>query len=247
MDRGSAAVCGLAIVVALSVTAGAEERDPSRVIAQIGDRRITFGEIGCNRKVVELNRQRLGGRSIDAACAEAEQQEFRSRAASALIEAACVVERCVLTEAEIDRFRSPVLKDEHSLRSFAREARRVPEAIRRVYRGESIDAVYEDVIRPLNIPLESFRNEVAMYGTLERVEKYLARDFVETLRQQLEDRARRKAMLAQLRGKIEALAASGKRSRDASADDYLASLQPRLTVLVFDNRFQIPKGREVFQ
>lgn len=247
MGRGSRFLCSIGLVAALAWPSGADERDPDRPIAQIGERRLVFRDIGCNRKVLELNRDALRGRDVERACAEAEQEEFRLLATAALIEAACAVEKCALTDAEIARFRSPILQDEQALRRLADNARRVPEAVRRVYRGQPLEAVYEEAIKPLNVPLESFRNEVTIYGSLERVEKLLATDFVATLRRRLEERARQQAMLAHLRTRIDALAAAANRSAESAADDYLHALGRRVAVRVFDERFRIPPGREVFR
>ncbi len=204
-------------------------------------------DIGCNRKAIALNRERLGRQSVEAACEQAEREEFRRHFTAALIEAACVVEKCALSEEEVASFRSPVLNDEAALRRMGAEARRIPEAVRRVYRGEALEAVYDESLKPLNVSLQAFRNEVEMYGSLERVERYLAHDFVETTRRQLEQRARRQAMRNALRRIIESRAIAGHLTIETAADEYLELLRSRLDLRVFDDRFAIPKGREVFR
>jgi hypothetical protein len=234
-------------LAAAAVFMSGDALDPDRPIARIGTHTIAYRDIGCNRKVLELNPQWRNGRTVEEACLAAEREEFRIRVSRALIEAACGIERCDLSESKVDPFRSPVLRDEQELRRFAAEARRIPEAVRRVYRGESVEAVYDDAVKPLKIPIERFRNEVEMYGSLERVERYLAKDFVSRMRSQYEERARGQAMRAALREKIAARARATNRSAEQAADDYLLFLRDAVGVTVLDDRFSIPQGREVFR
>ncbi len=216
------------------------------MIAEIGDRRITYVEFGCSREWAEANPRWLKGRSVEAACADAERESFRRLAAKVLVEKICAADGFEPSETELDVFRPPILKDESMLRALASEGRKVPEAVQRVYRGESVEAVYEEVVRPMNRTLEEFRQHVAMYRSLEAVERYLAKDWVANARQHYEQQARSLAMRAALRKRIEVIAATENRSLEDAAGDYLRSMMERIGVRVLDRQFQLPSAKEVF-
>jgi len=127
------------------------------------------------------------------------------------------------------------------------EARRIPEAVRRVYLGEPFQAVYDDAIRPLGHPVEKFRETVTMFRSLEVVERYLAKDWISIHAEQHRDRARRILMAQALRSHIEAIAAVEKVSVDTAADDYYRTLVDALPAVVLDARFSLPAGRDIFR
>lgn len=221
--------------------------EEDRVIARVGDREIRYAEVWTSRELVTANPKSLRGRNVEEVCVEAEREKFRQLVANEIIEQACAREDCLPDDAEIDRFRTPILKDESRLRELAAVSRRVPEAVRRVYLGEPIEAVYEEVIEPIGRrPLDLFRREVAMYGSLERVERHLARDFVAGARQHFEDSARKQAMRAATRRRIEAAAAAERQDIGKAADDYLAAMIERLGIRILDARFALPSGGEAF-
>ena len=229
-----------------SLTLSATTMAADRVIARVGNRTVTYADVWCNPDVAEKHPAWLNGRSVADACADAERKQFGHVVGRLLVEKACEIHKCGPSDAEIDRFRSHILKDESMLRRLALEGRRVPEAVRRVYRGEDIEAVYEDAIKSMGKPLEAFRNEVAMYRSLDVVERYLAKDFVATAREQFESRARYQAMRAAVRKRIELLAEAQKKSLDATADDYLKVVIGQVGLTILDDNFHIPPGREVF-
>lgn len=217
-----------------------------RVIAEIGDRRVMYREVACNREWAVANPNWLSGKSVDVACAEAEREKFRQMMTKALIEKICALEGCELSEAQIDAFRSPILKDENMMRALAAEGRKVPEAVRRVYLGEPIEAVYEEVIKPMNRSLEAFREEVGKYRSLEVVERFLAKDWIASTRQHYEQQARQRAMRAAIAKRIEAAAEAQNKSPQDAAENYLRSMIERLGVRVLDTQFELPSGKEVF-
>lgn len=212
-------------------------RAEDQVIAEFGDRHVLYREVGCNREWAAANPRWLQGRSEEDACADAERERFRQIAATILVEKICAIEGCQPSEEEVAAFRSPILKNENLLRALAAEGRKVPEAVRRVYRGEPIEAVYEEVIQPMNRTLDEFRQQVAMYRSLEVVERYLARDWVANAREHYEEQARQRAMRAAIAKRIQAV--------DAPAG-YLHSMIQRIGVRVLDPQFELPSANEVF-
>ena len=218
-----------------------------RIIAEIGDRSILYSEIWCSREVTALNPRWLKERTVEDACVDAERENFRRIAAVVMVEQAFVLEGRELSEEELDRHRSPILRDEAMLRGLAAEARKVPEAVRRVYLGEPIEAVFDEVVRPMmNASLESFRLVVSQYRSLETVERALAKDFIANARQQFERNTRLRAMQSAIRANIEAIAAARDQSLTEAAEDYYCSLIVRIGVNVHDDRYQLPEAREVF-
>jgi hypothetical protein len=217
-----------------------------RIIAEIGDRRVLYAEVGWNRERAAANRQWLRGRSVEEACLDAEREKFRTIAARVLVEKICALEGCEPSEDDLVPFRSQILKDENMLRALVTEGRKVPEAVRRVYLGEPIEKVYDEVIKPMNKPLDAFRQEVAMYRSLEVVERYLARDWVGNARQHYEQQARQRAMRAAVRKRIEAVATTKNQTLPNAAEDYLRSMIERLGARVLDTQFELPSGKEIF-
>lgn len=217
-----------------------------RVIAEIGDRRVMYREVACNRDWAAANPKWLGGKSLDVACAEAEQQKFRQMIMATLIEKICALEGCEPSEGEISAFRSPILKDESMMRALAAEGRKVPEAVRRVYLGEPVEAVYEDAIKPMNRSLEAFLEEIGKYRSLEVVERFLAKDWIASTRQHYEQQARQRAMRAAIAKRIEAAAQAKNESPQDAADNYLRSMIERLGARVLDAQFTLPSGKEAF-
>ena len=216
------------------------------VIARVGQRPVMYGQVFCDRTFAAQNPQWLKGRSVDDACRIAEQEEFVRVLSRELLDAACKLHQCEPSDADIAPFRSPILKNEATLQRLVAEARRVPEAIRRVYRGESFEAVYEESIKPKGYSLERFRAEVERYGSLEVVEKFLARDFAASARKQYEEQARYRALRALLRKRLEAAAAANKQSVEEAADALLQSINAKIGLTVVDAQFHIPSGREIF-
>lgn len=218
-----------------------------RVLAEIGARHIMYSEVWCSRELAVANPRWLQGRTVEEACIDAERENFRRIAAVAIVEQAFVLEGRELSEEELDRHRSPILRDEAMLRGLAAEARKVPEAVRRVYLGEPIEAVFDEVLRPMmNASLESFRLVVSQYRSLETVERQLAKDFLASARQQFERNTRITAMQAALRERIEAIAETRAQSFVEAAEDYYCSVIVRIGVNVHDDRFQLPAATEVF-
>lgn len=206
-------------------------------IARIAGREIAYGEIAIDREWAERHPRWLRGLSVEEACLEEEQRLFAGIVANALIELACEREHCVLDDASIAPYRSKILADEASLHGMAKEARRVPVAVRRVYRGEDIAVVYDEEIRSMNRSLDEFREEVARYRSLDVVERFLAKDWVASTREHFERGARQRAIRAFIRAHIEALA--GDRDVEAVADEYFRNLT---TIELCDQRFRIPTG-----
>jgi hypothetical protein len=221
-------------------------RAEDRVIAEFGDRRVLYHEVGCNREWAAANPRWLRGRSAEAACVDAERERFRQLAAAILVEKICAIDGCQPSDAEIEAFRSPILKDEKMLRALATEGRTVPEAVRRVYRGEPIETVYEEVIKPMNRSLDEFRQQVALYRSLDVVERYLARDWVANAREHYEGQARRRAMRAAISKRVQAIAAENKLTATDAAERYLRSMIERIGARVLDPQFQLPTANEVF-
>ncbi len=219
--------------------------DEYRVIARIGDREIRYGKVACDPSAAALNPRWLAGRTVERACAEAEQEQFAALVGAELRERACAIEGCSPSDEEIARFRPPVLADEALLRKAALESRRVPEAVARVLRGESIESVHEQVIAPLGVSLEKFRFEVTRYKSPEALERYLAKDGVAMIRASFEKHARQRAVRALLRSRIADRAAHGQ-SIEEAADAYLATLAATVGIEIVDKRFTLPAGREIF-
>jgi len=216
-----------------------------RVIATIGENRVMYGKVWCSRELAAANPKWLRGQTVEEACVEAERERFRIVAGHILAKEICAIEGCEPADADIEPFRSPILKNETMLRDLATLAWKVPEAVRRVYRGEALEAVYDEAIRPMNHSLEVFRREVAMYRSLEVVERYLAKDFVANAREQFEERARDMARREALRKRVEALAASRNQPLPWAAEEYLRSMIERIGVTVADPQFALPSGPEV--
>lgn len=205
-----------------------------RVIARIGGREVMYSEVWCSREVAAENPKWLRGKTVEEACAEQERERFHAVAARILAEQICALEGCEPSDAEVDAFRSPILKNETMLRDLAELGRKVPEAIARVKRGEPIEAVYEEVIEPMrmNQSLDAFRREVARYPSLEVLERFLAKDFVASARQQFEDRARDMARRAAVGKRIERLG--------VTPEEYLRSMIARIGVEILDGQFEMP-------
>jgi hypothetical protein len=231
------------VFVLMTTMVQAEDRG----IAEIGGRHVLYMEIGCNREWAAANPQWLKGRSVETACVEAEREKFRQLTSRILIEQICEIEGCELSEEELDAYRSPVLKDDDMLRRLAIEGRKVPEAVRRVYLGEPIEAVYEEVIKPMNRTLDAFRREVAMYRSLDVVERYLAKDSVAVARQHYENEARQRAMRATIRDRIATIANGRHQAAKDAARDYFHAMVGRIGVRVLDEQFQLPSPEEVFR
>jgi hypothetical protein len=218
-----------------------------KTLAEIGDRRVTYREVSCNREVAATRPDWLRGRSVEEACAGAERAQFRVVAAKILVEKICALEGYEPSEQELEGFRSPILKDEALLHRVVRDGRTVPEAVRRVYRGERIETVYEEVRRVANISFDAFSREVAMFRSLEVVERFLAKDALAEARRQYEQKARDRAMRAELRKRVAALAEVQKQTVDTAAEDYLHSMIVRIGVSVHDPQFELPTGKEVIE
>jgi len=217
-----------------------------RVIARIGERSVMYAEVFCDRGYAAQNPQWLKGRGVEEACRNEEQEQFQRVVARELLVSACALHQCQPSEAEIDSFRSPVLKDEATLQRLVAEARKVPEAIRRVYRGEELETVYTEVIKSRGYSLDQFRAEVERFRSLEVVERYLAKDFSASARKQYEEQARTRALRALLRKRLEAAAAANKQSVEQAADELLKSIITKVGVSIVDPQFHIPSGREIF-
>ncbi len=203
-----------------------------RVIARIGGREVMYGEVWCSREVAAENPKWLRGKTVEEACVEAERERFHAVAARILAEQICAIEGCEPSDAEVDAFRSPILKDEAMLRGLADLGRKVPEAVARVYRGEPIEAVYEEVIAPMNKSLDEFRREAARYPSLEVLERFLAKDFVASARQHYEEQARSMARRAAVAKRIESLG--------IAPEEYLRSMMARIGVSILDPQFEMP-------
>lgn len=235
-----------ATIILLLVTFTSHADD--RLIARIDGRGISYREIACDRERAARQPRWLNGKSVEAACRDAEQRQFEQVIAQSMLEAACGLEQCVLTDDAIAPFRPKILDDPNALETLAREGRRVPEAVRRVYRGEDLIAVYEEAIRPLNnnSSLEDFREEVAKYRSLEVVERYLAKDWIAMTRETFERKARTRAMRAFVRQRIEASAAAANRSVGQIADEYFQTVAANADLELLDKTYRLPAGREVF-
>lgn len=94
-----------------------------RVIARIGDRTVMYGEVWCSREFAAAHPKWLGGKSVEEACVEYEREQFRALATRILVEKACAIEGCEPGDAEIEPFRSPILKDEAMLAKLGALAR----------------------------------------------------------------------------------------------------------------------------
>jgi hypothetical protein len=216
------------------------------VIARIGERRVTAAEVRVSREMAAANPGWLQGRSVEDACAAAEQEKFRQIVIAELLERICALESCGPSDEEIEPFRSAILKNEAQLRGLVDAGLQVSRAVARVYRGEPIEKVYEEAIRPQGRTLDNFRREVAMYRSLEVVERHLQKDHLLLARQQFERSARRSAIRALLRQRIEASARAKNQSVEDAAGDYLNAMAARIGVDIIDSRFRMPSGREVF-
>lgn len=203
-----------------------------RVVARIGGREVMYSEVWCSREVAAENPKWLRGKTVEEACVEQERERFHAVAARILAEQICAIEGCEPADAEVDAFRSPILKNETMLRGLADLGRKVPEAVARVKRGEPIEAVYEEVIEPMNKSLDQFRREVARYPSLEVLERFLAKDFVASARQQFEDRARDMARRAAVGKRIERLG--------VAPEEYVRSMIERIGVEILDRQFELP-------
>ncbi|HEX7150027.1 MAG TPA: hypothetical protein VF618_00970 [Thermoanaerobaculia bacterium] len=217
-----------------------------QVVARIGERRITAAEVHCSRELAAENPRWLQGRSVEEACVAGEQAKFRTIAARELLERVCALEECDPSDAEIEPFRSRLLKDETQLRALVDAGLHMPRAVARVYRGEPLEKVYEEAIQPQGHTLAAFRREVEMFGSLERVERFLAKDQVALMRAQVEDRARQQAVRAKLRKRIDAAAEATNQKLEEAANDYLERRLTKIGVQILDDRFRLPSGREVF-
>lgn len=224
-------------------------RDPAhlKVVAEIGERHILYGDIACDRMIVARSEKWRGGRSVDQVCAEIEQQAFAGAVIRHLQEAACALEECALTDADIAPFRK--LFDDAFVEKAASLQRRQAEAMARALKGEDADAVYAEVGDRIGQTLDQFRFEIGRYEAMwakpvEMIDKLLAKDFAAMFREGNEKAAKRQAMRAFLRSRIAANA--GDRSLDEAADAYLAALVQKIGVRLLDERFKLPKGNEVF-
>lgn len=217
-----------------------------REIARVGERRVMYAEVFCDRAYAAQNPRWLQGRTVEEACLAEEQEQFQRVLTRILLEHACKLHQCEPSDADIDPFRSRVLKDEALLQRLVTEARKVPEAIRRVYRGEPIEAVHREVIAPMGHSLDQFRMEAGRYRSLEVVERYLAKDFAASARSHYEQQARFSALRALLRKRLEAAAAADKRPLEQTADDLLQSIIEKAGVTIVDPQFRLPPGREIF-
>jgi hypothetical protein len=217
-----------------------------RVIARVGERSIVYDEVACDRDLAAQNPRWLRGMSVEEACIAYEKEQFRILIKRALVEAACKLLECAPTEEAVAAFRSPILRDEALLQKLAAETRKIPEAVRRVYQGEPIEAIYAEAIQPMKKSLDDFRRIVVAYKSLERVEKLLARDSAAAMRRHYEDQARYKAVKATVRKHVEATARAKNISIETAADDLLVLLAEKVSSVVIDDQFSIPPGREVF-
>ena len=94
--------------------------------------------------------------------------------------------------------------------------------------------------------LEDFRFEVEMYGSLEVVERYLAKDWQAMLRENFERLARKRAIDAFMRKRMEVEAVKANRSIDQIADDYAQTVARNAHIRIIDENFKMPDGRKVF-
>ena len=120
-----------------------------RVLARIADREIRFSEIACDRAWAERHPRWLSGRTADEACLAEERRAFSAIVTAELLERAYAGEGWSLSSDEVERVRAAIAPDEMTMRRGQTEARRLPEAVRRVYLGESFQAFYDDAVRPL--------------------------------------------------------------------------------------------------
>jgi hypothetical protein len=239
LERGA-----LALLVSLALSASMNADD--EVIARIGERRVTAAEVRVSRETAAANPRWLQGRSVEVACAAAEQEKFRQIVINELLERICALESCGPSDEETEPFRSAILKNDAQLRGLVDAGLQVSRAAARVYRGEAIEKVYEEAIKPQGRTLDDFRREVAMYRSLEVVERHLQKDHLLLARQQFERSARRSAIRALLRQRIEAAARAKNQSVEDAAGDYLNAMAARIGVDIIDSRFRMPSGREVF-
>ena len=218
-----------------------------RVLARIADREILYSEIACDRAWAERHPRWLSGRTAEEACLDEERRAFGVIVTAELVERAYAREGWSLPADEVERVRSAIAPDEATMQRGQAEARRVPEAVRRVYLGESFQAVYDDAVRPLGHPVEKFRESVTMFRSLEVVERYLAKDWLSIHAQRYRDRARRILMAQALRRHIEAIAAAEKVDVEIAADRYYRALVDALPAIVLDARFSLPAGRDILR
>ncbi|HJQ36131.1 MAG TPA: hypothetical protein VKB93_03230 [Thermoanaerobaculia bacterium] len=226
-------------------------KDPERlrVIAEIGARQIRYGDVSCDRLVVERYDQWRKGRSVDQVCAELEQKAFAAAVTGRLQEQACELEQCRLSDAELAKYRKPL--DDAFVRKAATSQRLQAEAMSRVLKGESAETVYEAVGAQLGQSLEHFKFEIERFEAawakpIEVIDRLLAKDFAVMVREGNEKGAKRQAMRAFLRTRIAAIASANGQSDEQAADAYLAELMKKAGVHVVDSRFKLPTGKEVF-
>lgn len=218
----------------------------SDVIARIGDVRITARDVSCSRELASANPKWLNGRTVDEACLDAKRDKFRRLATRELLERAATVEEFEPTQDQLAPFHVNILRDEAQLQRLVDLGLQIPRAVARVYRGESLEHVYEDAIRRTGASLDSFRREVKMYRSLEVVERHLAKDHVQLARRQFEQHARQSALRAEFRKRIAASADAQNETIEVAADRFLQSVIARIGVEVLDPQFQLPSGREIF-
>lgn len=232
------------MVLALAV-GGLSMNAEERVLARVADREIRYSEIACDRVLAERHPRWLNGRTAEEACLDEERRAFRGIISAELLEKAFVREGWSLSADEVERVRSAIAPDEATVRRGQAEARRLPEAVRRVHLGESFEAVYDEAVRPLGHSIEQFREAVTMFRSVEVVDRYLAKDWISIHNEEYRARARRVVMAQAIRLHLEALAAAKKVSVDA--DDYYRTVVDALPAVVLDPRFSIPAGREILR
>jgi hypothetical protein len=227
------------------LTPAASTTTDDRIIATVGSEKIMYGQIFCDRALLEQDPRWLRGQTVEQACRNYEQEEFRRVLAREAVRAACRVEECHLSDEDIEPYRSAVLRDDALLQRLVTEARRIPGAIRRVYLGETIDTVYESDIKSRGYSLEQFKREVARFRSLEVVERFLAKDFAASARRQYEEQARDRALKAWLRNRLEELSRAEKRTLEETADLFLKRLVAKAPIVIEDRQFTIPEGRTI--
>ena len=138
----------------------AQAHDPDDLVATVRGVAITYRAIRCHPEIDEPMARRAGDqRPIDEICRVTEQRLLRHRLRVELVLAAADICTIEPTPDQLREVSPEMFDDELFARLLnARVAR--AKAVQRVRRGESIGAVYDELLRPLGINRESFTNEL---------------------------------------------------------------------------------------
>jgi len=214
--------------------------DPS-VIAQVGERQILYADVQC----VGVDASAPDG---DSVCRRYEREMFRIELIGEIHRRACALDGWSATEEDLARHRWSSFSDAAKTQELAEKAYFLPRAVLRVYLGEDAASVHRDVITVFpRMSLDTFRKTVQAYRSREVVERYLAVDPVVRFRESGDRLARDIAQSEYLHKRVAARAAATGRSFEEAAGEYIQFLSKTLPIRVFDERFHLPPGREVFR